>query len=1293
MAEPYFPGGPRPQGLGKTLEDFQRLGKGLLVGETADILGLPADLAGLYFDMRYGSTPKGIESLINRFGSEALAKKFMGEEFPEFSFENFGKDENLESAGRMFAPGALLTKAIASARLAARLKNRPPSDGGFGGPQFAMAGAGASKLPPPTTAETLMMTTDNVPAAPREPERVQVFEDDYLKKDVNTSAQLSKDGVFFSNLLQEIENIGTGQGELQQIVQTRVPILENFKTKAGKKAQRPKRDESGNIMYQDGVTTRITGLDFSKNPTSTEILETFKTLKGGKSNRLYKEAEETGLIRYLELNPDEVFGSNSGKEKLYNIASQFTPEIESRIYRESDIQAIEAESQDIMNKMATPNMTTEEIAALQARGDELADRKRKTLMGMGNLSQQRIDPGGDAVYDVVHTIFGTGARGNEIVGSSIDKLGETQVVKQELKKLEDFFKSTGDTDSLKKLTQSYSEHGFGNAVDGGYFAHTRSVDGFMGFELGPNAPELEDARFFNEFQNNQGMTKARKMVQDSPAKTADVQKNIQKQKDIIDVLNNEMAQKNIDAQNGTITQAELKQFENYFVSEKTKRNNNITNLNKVLNRKNDIVLNSKLMDVNQVLKIDKEQNLGISTFSETKVKLQDEGKEINNEIDRIMVNIGTLDKSIDPLKKQVFQVDNDLEKFRSLSESQQYNKTAMDNFFDEDVANPGAGQELFLVGESTFNPSFAIRDDVEAVNLMQNNVPSLIKKFMSGRVRDSDAQSVVLKTNFAFRSGLTGNQVQAFEKEAMDKINKRFKFGGDTLQDNPLNVFLKSGNDSIKDSNMVLDHYRTVEKLVNDGKIDVEQFNSAFSADSIDSRLGKDKGRYAPILNDLTYEKYVQMKVLDNPNYFKTPQNISKFFKDAYRNHGLSLEQDYIKAQVVKNLVNSNELRRIAGEDNIKELAQRLKVAKDKPGTYTDKYETEYKKIYQDFQADFEVEYGSSGKGSKVIEKVVNETVDKYINATKRIPISTSQAGYRRTTEGFGSTNVADFEYTPPPSQNLLSKFVSPEKGKLNIKPFTTNPDSLRNKLKKDLILNTHANVFGNYNNAIIDSMAHQDKLKSLDGERAVLANRLREGQAKLSQNKIALRPFLQRGAIQNLVNQLGDKVPDSLKNSLKEAMLHADSNQSFQFQKNPPIQNSQQGLDMMVHKSISDAKKDGKRYVIFPKLADYASARGSGNSARYKFAAGDKELGDILKKHYGSAYFTTPNVYSSSSKVSPTSSRILRMGSGSYDRNSPDFVNDADHFRVIDLTKIDSDLKIPRFKKGGIFNKFRKVA
>ena len=161
MAEPYFPGGPVPQGLGKTLEDFKRLGKGLLVGETADILGLPADLTGLYYDVKYGQTPAGIQSLIDRYGSEALAKTFMGKDFPEFSFDNIGKDENLESAGRALAPGALLTKAIATARLASRTNKYPPNNGGGG---YALATAGGDNLlnplndVPETVGERLYMT-------------------------------------------------------------------------------------------------------------------------------------------------------------------------------------------------------------------------------------------------------------------------------------------------------------------------------------------------------------------------------------------------------------------------------------------------------------------------------------------------------------------------------------------------------------------------------------------------------------------------------------------------------------------------------------------------------------------------------------------------------------------------------------------------------------------------------------------------------------------------------------------------------------------------------------------------------------------------------------------------------------------------------------------------------------------------------------------------------------------------------------------------------------------------------
>ena len=103
----------------------------------------------------------GIQTLIDRYGSEALAKTFMGKDFPEFSFENFGKDENLESAGRALAPGALLTKAIATARLAARANKYPPNNGGGG---YALATTGGDNFinplndVPETTAERLYMS-------------------------------------------------------------------------------------------------------------------------------------------------------------------------------------------------------------------------------------------------------------------------------------------------------------------------------------------------------------------------------------------------------------------------------------------------------------------------------------------------------------------------------------------------------------------------------------------------------------------------------------------------------------------------------------------------------------------------------------------------------------------------------------------------------------------------------------------------------------------------------------------------------------------------------------------------------------------------------------------------------------------------------------------------------------------------------------------------------------------------------------------------------------------------------
>ena len=165
-----------PQTLDETLLDLKRIGKGLLVGETADILGLPADLIGLYYDVRYGETPQGIQSLIDTIGSEALAKKFMGESFPEFGM-------NLESAGRVMAPGALLTKAIASARLAARLKDTLPPGGGIGDLATETVGVGRVDDVPRTLAENLAMTRADDTGGPKKIGNESVTGEDEFFKD------------------------------------------------------------------------------------------------------------------------------------------------------------------------------------------------------------------------------------------------------------------------------------------------------------------------------------------------------------------------------------------------------------------------------------------------------------------------------------------------------------------------------------------------------------------------------------------------------------------------------------------------------------------------------------------------------------------------------------------------------------------------------------------------------------------------------------------------------------------------------------------------------------------------------------------------------------------------------------------------------------------------------------------------------------------------------------------------------------------------------------------------------
>ncbi len=96
----------------------------------------------------------------------------------------------------------------------------------------------------------------------------------------------------------------------------------------------------------------------------------------------------------------------------------------------------------------------------------------------------------------------------------------------------------------------------------------------MGFELGANAPKLEDSRFVNELQINQAMTKKRKLIQDSPERTAEVQRNITAEEAKILKANNRINQAKLDLADGKITSAQAQAIEDIGKRTKVKIDKN-----------------------------------------------------------------------------------------------------------------------------------------------------------------------------------------------------------------------------------------------------------------------------------------------------------------------------------------------------------------------------------------------------------------------------------------------------------------------------------------------------------------------------------------------------------------------------------------------------------------------------------------------------------------------------------------------------------------------------------------------
>ena len=1336
MAEPYFPGGPKPQGLDKTFDDFARLGRGLLVGETADILGLPADLLGLYYDVRYGQTPEGIQSLIDTIGSEALAKRFMGEEFPEFSFENFGKDENLESAGRALAPGALLAKAIASARLIARLKNPPEGGiGSLGDQQLALAGAGAGKIPMGTGEQLLMTRADDgsgaVTPTPM-PKQARLMDDDaFLRRgdDVKLGSVLSKDGEIFSNLLNEIEKIGTGDSqlsrtELQGIGQ---PVMESFVTDKGKKASRPKLDAQGKKIYNrtEEVTT---GINFADNPTGAAILESFGKLPGGKNNRLYKEAREVGLLRYLELNPDEVFSKESGKAKLYNIASQFTPEVTAITYKQSDIAQIKGEI-IALESLKTNAVTQAEKDRLSALIKEKQELESRTVNAMNNIGEQRIDPGprnqnadgtfGTVATDNVHIMFGRGERGEQLVGKDILKADndDPPEVKEALSELETFLKDAGDTDSLAKLKSIYGVHSYTKTK--AYDGHGRLIDTFGS----PTGSNLEPSRFINELQFN----------------SARFKENQLRTPEQVDKINAKITELQNQAQNTSdprIVQA---------LSEQVRA------LKKMLETK-DIVLSEDLVDVQQILKVDKQKGGKLVKFKEIKEELKQKRKDLRDELVALNKNGQALDANLNKVKRDGFQLDEDLIKNTTEFENFKNNESYLQNWFDNvndqalldsmEARAPGEtigegminGTEVFHnnkygtklengvnIPRSPNDPFFETPEGMEDIGM---RLPLSIARFIGNNYLD---RNFTVERVQKFYTGNTPPKTRRAPRNINDLFTTRAAddgmiVSGDAVTQNPFVSFLRSGRFArIRDVDMVHDHFKTLEKLVKSKKVDPNSFKIFTKFEEkkefFDERLSGKKHRLDLFTKSgagIDYSDYIAAKLLDDPMYFMKGVNTKKFFKDALRNYGQVLEQNVLQDRITMNILTNEEFLKNVGKQNIQEYKARLKDIETRSRAESVEtspaFNDDVKKIYEDFLTDAEIEYQATasvdekkptGKGAKIIRKIVDQTVDEHLQKYNSIPLPqyTGNYTFMSSTSKGGNTqgrkNLVDIEYIPTKRKILGMEFdVVEGELKFDFQNFGT-PQQKEAKARNSNFAKSF-DSFNEYSNPLLLRLAKQEEFDALRKEEALLLNRIKSKEDELTKAQEELRPYEKRNAISDIIKQYADEIPTELIRSLNKLMSHASNSKTLGM--NPSFQNTNQAIELAVNSIVKQAVKDGKRYVVFPKLRDYTYPRNSGpghaKSTKYNASAGDP-LTNILKKNFGDGYFTSDEFFGSRVQTG----RAQRIGSrGGVDMNNSPIADDAlpgnvdkSKFRIIDLTKINPDFKIPRFAKGGILSKFRK--
>ena len=1339
MAEPYFPGGPRPQSLGKTLEDLQRFGKGLLVGETADILGLPLDAIGLYYDVRYGQTPQGIQSLIDRFGSEALAKRFMGKDFPEFSFENFGQDTEggIESAGRAFAPGALLTKAIATARLAARMNKYPPDNGGSG---YALATVGTGKLNPlddvpETTAERLYMTQGFPGGGQSKKAKV---EDPFFEKDVpDPNARLNDTGSVFSNLLNELEKIGNEQSKLSR-------SKPKVKFMGKDNLNRPILEETGEVETK--------GIDFTKKPTGAELLAYFENkLTGdmgkkfggeglkdsggsGLQSRLGKEAVESGLIRYLELNPDEVMT----KEKVINLASLFKPEIKMNTYSGAEQAAISMDMRDLDTRIQALPDNDPRKAALKQRFDDLVvkmdtynDHNPWSYTGIQELKVQDMARGGGGFSEdnqrLVKTdnftfLFSGGDGEQMLLGKKADSSSANTIDKM-IAEVDDYFKAMGETTSLKKLLPGKT-HGYRIP---NYKGHIRASEITS---IDPATGKRYKTLSINEIQSNQAGDKGLTAVSQDSRINAEIQRLIDKRN---------ASKSDLEGDIGDLTPPELEKLNRLLRSSgRIDRFTSMRNYFEELDRgatlgDNDILgiprvmTNKTRMDALQIVKEDKRLKTGFVGLAEEKAILQkqaDDATKVAEEARNELTRLGTSSLSA---KRAFFLTDQRLNRDKLLYQDF---FAAKDKIIEDIMEQEEAAFSLGNLLDETFNDPDLSMPNFLAAMFYKRSKDDLGEHLPNGRGLDEGEMANIVDVPEVRNTGSVAED-RAATLAAVQKASKqRYGQQGDVdilseiLTDKntevafQLDLFTKPFADPvggreviISDIDMMRDYYADLSKMYEEGKLGTP---GQQGADGAFNTLNK---------SAVTYDDYIKVKRIANePGYFQNKANAEKTLRFLMNDRQRKIEASLIKTEIFNKVLNDPRVTELLESDNIIEIKDRL-AALDKNkkpnkggdgvGYYENDYYRERRKIFDDLLTDF----GLEAKGDESIDELIysleeakgqspiaaafakaaDEVYDEYSRYFQKVPVLNSRDFFSKIKpKGVGNkSNV--------PLNTSFFEFFKGKKKLWDAKEF----DKQLLARKQDTI-NDAFDIYVKDNfireSTIIQSAIAKKGLEQFKKDKEFLEKKVQKAEVIEQDSMVQLEDFNRDKDLDQILENLKDKLPDDLKRSLEMIIKHQKSTGGgFEtFKTNTPVLDYGQMTELMVHNVIKEAKKRGFDRVVFPSMDAYDDVgqrnRLGGRVQRsiygdldtktaYDFAIGEP-LTNALKK-YGKGYITAREVIAAKTQGAGNA----RVGKK---QDIPNAIDDDLH-RIVDLTIDEASLKadsnIPRMAKGGILSKFRKAS